>query len=95
MLESPEHVVFGEVVTISVGGMRVKSPMYYLYDIETTIDFSLSFGGGQFLVVGAGKVIYIRPGEVEIQFLQNPMGIRGLLDRLEKEHFPWSSSLQD
>jgi hypothetical protein len=91
MLETAGRFISGEVVTVSAGGMFVKSATDLPCDIEGAIDFSVSVGGGQFLVVGPGTVVWTRPGEVGIKFLQEPLGIRGLLAWLEREHYPWSS----
>ena len=92
MLETAGSVISGEIVSISAGGMRVKGATDLRCETESAIDFSVSVGGGQFLMVGQGTVVWIRPGEVGIRFLQDPLGIRGLLDWLEREHYPWSSS---
>jgi len=91
MLEKDGRAIFGQVVSISAGGMHVKGATDLLCDTGIAIDFSVSVGGGQFLMVGQGMVVWIRPGEVEIKFLQDPLGIRGLLAWLEREHYPWSS----
>ena len=84
MLETAGRVIPGEVVVISAGEMLVKSATSFPCDSGDAIDFSVSVGGGQFLVVGQGTAVWIRPGEVRIKFLQEPPGISGLIAWLER-----------
>ena len=89
-LETAGRVISGEVVTISAGGMLVRSQTQAPVGTEVAIDLAVSVNGGQFLLAARGTVVWTQPGEVGVKFLQEPPGLKQLLIWLETEHCPWS-----
>jgi hypothetical protein len=67
LLEMSGRIICGEIVSISLEEMLVKGETNLSSDSGSTIDFSVSIGGGRFLIVGQGTVVWIRLGEMSIK----------------------------
>ena len=89
-IELDGQKVARKIVSIGAGGLLILCEPIPPLGAEVQIDFAVWGLAGEFPVGARGKVVWMQPGKVGLEFLEEPDGIRALLTFLEREHCCWS-----
>jgi hypothetical protein len=78
-----DHPVLGRLLVVGGGGLLVYCDLNAPIDEEVTVRFSV-FGLSEVQTINArGKIAWSQPGKVGVEFLEEPPGLRRLMQLLE------------
>jgi hypothetical protein len=82
-IQCKDHPVLGRLVVVGGGGLLVHCDLSAPIDEEVTVRFSV-FGLHEHRTISArGKIAWSQPRKVGVEFLEEPPGLRRLLQLLE------------